>query len=824
MQKISSVFKLADLGKGNLMKIAFQEVTRGHEKIFIHLKFDEPINGIRIIASSVTTQGLELPTKLIEVPEIDGRVLVLPVLSVNQRVKITALFADGSKAECSKEIAPFIAKLHSQLNTARKNCITEKIRNCDANQIWGFPDVKVIRVIQKDESSDIVHGEVTVRGSSLQSISGDVDVQVLSRDGFSVALKPWLSMGDSSYEPEDLPGSFIRTIIFSVCIKRNVKGLIFIARFNNDQIANGFEGYQGRTIREFRDAWKRRTLSADADPFYEEWFLSQRADPKQLELQRQRHFAIEPEFSFIVPAFHTPLDYFKEMADSVLSQSYGRLELIIVNASSEDRKLAALIDDYVKQDNRVHEICLDHNLGITENTNIGIRAAKGDFVCFLDHDDVIEQDLLFNYVRGLNQYPTTDLFYCDEDKLHGEHYESVFFKPDWNIDLLCSFNYVCHLLTVRHSVLDKVGLSNAEFDGSQDHNLTFKVGEVARNIYHARRVLYHWRIHEGSTAAAVAEDTKPYAVTAGVLAVQSHLDRCHIVGTVTDVPSGYKIQYHFVEQPLVSIVIPNNDSIDILDRCIDSIIKRSTYPDFEIVVVENNSKQDATFEYYEQLQAQYHNVRVVSAETNGRFNFSKVVNFGFKEAKGDYLLMLNNDVEVISPDWIEQMLGPCLRKDVGAVGAKLIYPDGTLQHAGVCFQKEFGPDHLGKFLLAHDRRYYDMLNRTQDLSAVTGACLLTKRQTFNLVRELDEQNFAVDYNDVDFCLKVRSAGFLVVYTPFAELNHFESASRGMHDSKEKRIRFRRERGSLEKKWPKYYEYGDPYMSPSFNNDCKYRGF
>ena len=502
------------------------------------------------------------------------------------------------------------------------------------------------------------------------------------------------------------------------------------------------------------------------------------------------------------------------MAESVKSQSYANWELILVNASPDNQELKARVEQETARDNRIKSITLAENKGISENTNAGVAAASGDFVSFFDHDDILEPDLLFSYAEAIENNDNVDLLYCDEDKLMPDgKLAQPFFKPDFNIDLLRNNNYICHMLTIRKSLLDTLEPNTKEFDGAQDHNLTLRAVEKARNVHHVAKVLYHWRLSETSTAANA--DSKPYATIAGIKAVQNHLDRLGLNAKVEQArrPFTYKVTYAAPDShPLVSIIIPTKDHADILDNCITSIVEKSTYDNYELVIIENNSTENTTFEYYDKLQAKYPAiVRLVTWEHE--FNFSKLMNFGVSHAKGNYLLLLNNDTEVITPNWIETMLGICAREDVGAVGAKLYYPDNTIQHAGLCVTGGVA-GHLCQSMPKDNWGYFALNDAQQDFSAVTAACIMTKRSEYEKVGGFTE-DLQVAFNDVDFCLKLREINDLIVYTPEVELYHYESISRGVENNTDKQIRFHKEVAYMNYRWANYYVEGDPYMNPNF---------
>lgn len=794
----------------------FCETTRGRGKIFIRIAAEGLAEDARIEVSASTKEGRAVPASIMRVPGVDGWVLMLAVLSVTQYVELVAYGGDGIElARARKTIATLAAQLYSRANTVRHNAVAECMRNADERVRPGALVIDTGElVINNVLGCEMLRGTVRIAASAREEAMASVELAFLGDAGQDVSLEPWLCMGDAVERRED--GICERVLSYSVKLPANLGALVVWARSACLALGEGFETCEGFVLEEKRTAWRGETVPTDADPQYERWFLTRhRVSQWELQLQRcQSPSDDAPLFSLVVPLYHTPIEFFHELVASVQAQSYGSFELLLVNASPEDEALGEEAARAAATDNRIRVVPLAQNLGIARNTLAGVHAAKGDFVAFLDHDDVLEPDALYCYAQGIARYPQTDLLYCDEDKLLGGHYVNAFLKPDWNLDLLRSVNYVCHLLAVRRSVVE--AMPEEEYvacEGAQDHALCLFAGERARNVYHARRVLYHWRIHEGSTAAT--GDAKTYASQAGVRAVQAHLDRCGLQARAQareDIPNTYRVSYPLDEHPLVSIVIPNKDLVPVLRRCVESVLSTSTYDAFEIVVVENNSEQDETFAYYEELQTD-ERVRVVRLPERGSFNFSRIVNFGVEAARGEYVLLLNNDTEVITPDWIERLLGICRRPDVGIVGAKLLYPDGLIQHGGVMFHRG-GPRHLSLKLDRNTQDYFHLPQLTQDLTAVTGACLMVARSTFAQVGGFDEE-YPVDYNDVDFCLRVKELGLLVVYEPLVELYHHESISRGGHDSNRMKVSWTLATGRLMQRWPKYFAIGDPYLHPNF---------
>ena len=561
--------------------------------------------------------------------------------------------------------------------------------------------------------------------------------------------------------------------------------------------------------------WLKKKLTRNEYADYDTWLRIMRVSRQELFAQRKTKFSYAPKFSVVVPLYHTPAKFLKDLVRSMMYQSYANWELCLVNASPEDVHLTSLLENWAMRDKRIRVIRLEKNLGIAQNTNSGIEASTGEFIAFLDHDDFLEPDALFCYVDALNKDKTIDVFYSDEDKTdeYAAHYFYPHFKSDFNIDLLHANNYMCHFLAVRKSLVDTVGGLNEKFDGAQDYDFVLRLTENTKKIYHCPRILYHWRCSNQSTAAS--QGNKMYAIHAGKAALNAHYKRIGWNARAQEgaVDGWYQTKFTLKEEPLVSILIPNKDHTDDLDVCLNSFFERADYQNYEFIIIENNSVLPETFAYYEKIEKEHDNVKVVYWEAG--FNYSAINNFGFKFAKGDYIMLLNNDVELITPDIFQSMLGFCMRPEVGIVGAKLLYNDHTVQHAGVLVGAGGLADHVFKGIHEDDPGYMGRAISSQDVSAVTAACLLVKRSVYEEVGGLEEE-FQVAFNDVDFCLKVRKAGYLVVYDADVKLFHYESKSRGMEDTTDRFIRFGNEMMLLNSKWDILSTFVDPYYNPNLS--------
>ena len=546
-------------------------------------------------------------------------------------------------------------------------------------------------------------------------------------------------------------------------------------------------------------------------PWYEQYIPTR----EELEKQRKKKWNYGPKISIIVPAYKTPEAFLRQLMDSLLAQTYANWELCIANASPEDASMEYVLKEYAKKDSRILWKKLEENKGIAENTNEAFAMATGEFAGLLDHDDLLAPNALYEVAKALETEPDIDVLYTDEDKVRGdevlEHFQPHL-KPDFNIDLLRSNNYICHFFVVRKSLLEKTGGFRREYDGAQDYDFIFRCTQAAGKIHHIPEILYHWRTHQSSTADN--PESKLYAFEAGKRAIEENLRQNGLIGEVSHTKDYgfYRVKYPVQGEPLVSIIIPNKDAKEDLEKCIQSILEKSSYTNYEILIVENNSTGEEIFSYYKELSE---NSRIRLLRWKREFNYSAINNYGAKKAKGDYLLFLNNDTEVISPDWIEEMLGFCQRPDTGIVGARLYFGNNTVQHAGTVIGIGGIAGHMFTDMPRERSCYMHKAAIIQDLSAVTAACMMVKRQVFDEVQGFEEQ-LSVAFNDVDFCLRVREKQYLVVYDPYVELYHYESKSRGAEDSKEKVRRFQSEIEFMRCRWETLLKKGDPYYNKNLS--------
>ena len=606
--------------------------------------------------------------------------------------------------------------------------------------------------------------------------------------------------------------------------------LVDQAREENRKYENFFDMLKNRDEELFIDDWhylvnfgwkkycdRIKKRFQDTEEVYNVWRKKYIPNARKLKKQRAEKLDYEPCISIIVPTYKTPEKFLKEMIDSVRNQSYENWELCIGDGSVTEDTVKNVVESYQKKDKRIKMLCLSENLGIAGNTNAALSIATGDYIALLDHDDILAPDALYEVVKWMNEHykDETDVIYTDEDKVSFDlkDYFEPHFKSDYNLDLIRSNNYICHLFVARKSIVDQVGGFRKEYDGSQDYDFILRCIEQSKHVEHVPKVLYHWRCHPGSTAAN--QESKMYCYEAGKRAIEDHLKRrgedgCQVV--MTEHLGFYHVIYPIREHKKVSIIIPNKDQKEILERCIESVIQKTDYKNYEIIIVENNSTTNEIFEYYKTIE-QRENIRVVIWKD--KFNYSAINNFGVKYANGEYLLFLNNDIEVIRENWLSEMLANVQRKEVGIVGAKLLYPDNMVQHAGVIIGMGGIAGHPLSRHPADDCGYFARGIIQQNLNAVTAACMLTKKEVYEKVKGFEEK-LAVAFNDIDLCLKVRKAGYLIVYDPEALLYHHESISRGKEDTLEKRNRFEGEVDYMAKKWKDVLEKGDEYYNPNLS--------
>lgn len=564
-----------------------------------------------------------------------------------------------------------------------------------------------------------------------------------------------------------------------------------------------------------------RTLKGEKDLQYGDyggWIRYNELKDADLKEQARTEFKIMPKISLVVPMYKTKEKFLKELVECLVRQSYQDWELCLADGSDKENPV---YKKYVELDSRIKYKFLNENLGISGNTNKALEMVTGEYIALLDHDDTLSEYALYEVVNCINKYPEAEFMYSDEDKIdeNGNRYDA-YFKPDFAIDTLRAQNYICHFSVFKKELMDKLGGFRSEYDGAQDYDIFLRMAETVdpKNIKHIPRILYHWRVHNESTAK-LDSNAKDYAFISGSKAIADHLKRVGLEGEVSKgcIPGIYRVDYKVKGEPKVSIVIPNKDGKDILKVCIDSILAKTTYKNYEIVIVENNSTTEEIFEYYKELEQ--NEKIIVTHYPNKGFNYSAIINHGVKNSTGEYIVQLNNDTELVTENWLELMLGFCQREDVGGVGVKLYYPDETIQHAGIIVGIGGIAGNRFKSIPKSGHAYFAMESMVNNLSAVTAACMMNPKSVYEEVGYMEEK-LAVAFNDVDFCLKVREKGYLIVYNPYVEFIHYESKSRGQEDTPEKIKRFQGEISTFEQRWGDFLDEGDPYYNINLSLDTE----
>jgi GT2 family glycosyltransferase len=539
------------------------------------------------------------------------------------------------------------------------------------------------------------------------------------------------------------------------------------------------------------------------DTQFKVWLQQHQLKLADIEFMREelRTFTYTPLLTIIIPVYNTEEIWLRRAIESVQAQLYQNWEMCIVNDASTKNYIVPILNAYAASDPGIRVKHLSENTGIAGASSEALAMATGEFIGLLDHDDELTPDALWEVASRLNRNPELDLVYSDEDKLTADGARvDPFFKPDWSPDLLLSMNYIAHFAVFRRSLLEAIGGFRSGYEGAQDYDLLLRLTEKTDRIAHAPKILYHWRM--GHTSAASSAKAKPFASESGRRAVEDALKRRGQEASVEVLaPGRYRAKYRIQKSPLVSIIIPTKDQVRLLRQCVSSIEEKTSYDPYEIIIIDNNSINSETIHYLDALSDKHRVLRYQHP-----FNFSAINNFAAAQAKGEYLLFLNDDTQVIDGDWLTALLEQAQHPDVGAVGAKLLYPNNSIQHAGVIVGFFGGAGHAFKNLPNNRTTYFGLADLTRNCSAVTAACMMMRRKVFNEVGGFDE-GLKVVYNDVDLCLRIRKQGYLIVYTPFAVLYHLESASRG-------RLRPTKEEEIFNRRWADTIRLGDPYYNPS----------
>ncbi len=776
------------------MAIRFGQSQRGGGKIYVSLTAEVP-KGASMHARSTAQNGTELPAQVVATPKDGSYVLVVPQLRLQQVVAVSVHDPFGQVLEAQTYRIDARVSTLSTWQGARRQTGLEDARNADRIPCVDTAYVQVERLFDAGSGYDVIHGSVEAyvpKGSP----EGTVDVSVIDDLGREVNPEPFIPMGQDRTPLSD--GASLWRLQYSLRVPRALGHFVVWARFSERSVRDGFCCLEPGRALELRDAWARTTQSSGTSPAYHGWFLDNgRASERDLAVQRGTELEAEPAFSIVCPLYHTPADEFDEMADSVFAQTYPKWELVLVNATPENERLSAQVAERAA-DPRVTVIELEENLGIAGNTNEGIRAATGDFVGLLDHDDLLAPDCLYSYARGLVQRPETDLFYCDEDLFQGGRYTMGFLKPDLDPEYLMARDYVRHFLCVRRDLLaelDRKGeLPGSELDAAYGHALCLRVSEEARNVFHVRRVLYHARLHargSGHTSPRVGWEE------ADLKAVRAHIERTGLAATVerSEELNANVVRYAPRPERRVSVVVVHEGHPERLEACVEAI-RGGLGPEDEVIPV------DALFR-----------------------GWAEARNEAAARATGDVIVFLDAVCTPLADDWLQCLAGPMARANVAITGAKLLYADGLIHHSGICIPKS-APRFTSHLFPNALPGVYSLIHLTHGVSAVTGSCLAVRTEVFRAMGGFDEV-FTLGLADVDLCLRVREEQRDVVMAPQAEFRidiaaghgrvmpHARFGRPGSPEDPDVCARLRQEEGVFMERWTDYLSIGDRFYNPNF---------
>lgn len=789
------------------MRISNLGRCRGEEKLYMLLHIDECDPETISVSAFARDSSTRLPAFHVVLASDNLSCDVVVVLFDTLIDQMLRIMRDG-EAVAELIIRPKVFSLASKFNGRFRKALCAKIRSIDSRGLLGGVSLSCELVVPWP------NGEVLLKGAyALPGSSSELEVRVYNRAGEQVGADSKIIGVDRSKQ-ETAFSSLVSQGYYSVSVP-NISQPLCLALFDeeNNQVGSELvlDKYRLKSLSE--EMRKRFSTAFDQDG-YEDWLFSHRLTMDQMSSQSMHNFSYLPLFSVIVPLYKTPLTFFRDMADSVMRQTYKNWELVLVNSTPEDASLTQLVSDYAQQDDRIKVVELEDNYGITENTNRGIEVAAGDFICFFDHDDVLEPDILFEYASALNSNDAIDLLYCDEDKLFPDgHLGNPTFKPDFSLDMIRDNNYICHLLTVRKSVYDRIEPSASDLDGAQDHAMVLKIVEQGGDVHHVPRILYHWRMSENSTAANA--DSKPYATVAGIRAVQQHLDRIG-VDAVVECSHGrafrYLPKYSVKDSPLVSIVVSTTGGSATLPRFLSSL-SQSDYKNYEIILVGVADYAERILDACACLEgvADYRFV-----EGPGDFAISRWLNAGANAAHGSVLIFCHDDIVPVHDDWISVLVGHSLRDEVGVVGTMTLSDDDTIQQAGLAY---IGSEilNLSADISFESPGYIFLPHTTRNVSAVDGACLAIRRSVFSEIGGFDPAYLRTYWN-VDLCFKAEASGYLTVYTPEAVLKHLSVSDGGPAGQRRRGSEHYHDKAQLLLSWSEKLSKSDPFFNPNLSHN------
>lgn len=800
------------------MTIAISAAKRMKEGLYAQVSLSGDAKDCLLVATAATAKGRELPVRVLRGDEEGEWLLSLATLSITQVVSLSAIAWDGTVVEEAEEkFNPLSLQLPSPKAALKRKGLRRAPQIVDAHDALGEWEVTVDRLIATHDGTDVCHGRAVLRGAGTQSVEGALQIRVLNAHGDDASTAPWICLCDQVVQLPQHAGFFERCVEFSLRVPSTTSMLVVWVQPQEDgELPSGFVCLGPRVTSGMRELWKTTTTSAAEDEGYHTWFTTVHAATQaEIMMQQDGSFDRTVSFSLVSVVRTASAERLREMVDAVLEQSYGHLELVLVNAAPNDRRLASAMRGLELADARVRTVPLGADFGDAAATSAGIDAATGEFVCLLGEGDLLAPDALWCLAIELAANPDADLLYTDEDRIERGRHVRPYFKPDWDYDLLMGLDYVGGLLAVRANLLREMPTMDRELDGAQSFYLTLYASTRARKICHVPRVLYHVRSERETAADGAA------SVASGMVALRRHLAERKIAATVrasTRVPRAHEVSFELPDEPpLVSVIIPNRDGIVALDRCLRTLGEQTTYENYEVIVAEQGSVDPETFEYYRQAERRDSRVRTIFRQGGGLFDRARLVNFGATRAKGAYLLLLAPDVEITDARWMERLVSLCAREGTGAAGVRLLRADGTIASSGAALC-ERGPVVLDRYRLSLDC-VAEPGALLHTVTCASGACLMVDARAFKQVGGMSD-GLHGRFADADLCLRLRGAGQRVVVDPQVTLTLHRSFA--LDDLDETRVNWLRAVGRLWDSWPFGPSAIDPTLGPNVEPQSPYR--
>ena len=799
------------------MTMDISATRRVDDGLYVQVQLGDGAKDCLLTASATVGDGASVPVRVLHGDRDGEWLLALANLSVMQTVSLSALSWDGSVIEeRTQRFSPITARFSSPMDVLRRRGASETLRVPSSRDALGEWDIWVDRLVATREGMDVCQGHATLIGTGEQSVAGSIGVQVLDARGRVVSTGDWICLSDTTRQLDAHPSFYARRIEFSLTVPNATTMLVVWVRPEGESdLPTGFSCLGPRVTGIIRGLWRTTTLSAEEDDGYDAWFASKHAVAQaDLSMQQDDSFEARTSFSVVTVLHDASPEALHETVESVLEQSYGRLELVLVNSAPSNPRLASVVRELELADARVHSVPLGADFGIAAATSEGIDAATGDFVCLLGESDLLAPDALWCLADEIGIHPDTDMLYTDEDSIERGRHVRPHFKPDWDSDLIMGGNYVGSLLAVRTDLLRDMETMGRELDGAQSYQLALVASRGARRIAHVPRVLYHTRDVAGKAGGTAA-------LAAGLAALRAHVEALGLRASVrasARVQQGFEVVYESPEELLlVSVIVVNRDDIASLDRCLSAVREHTSYENYEVIVVEHDSTEAETFEYYDQTEKSDPHMKTVFYQGEGSDNLSKLINFGVSRARGDILVLLSPDVEVRDAGWMERLSSLCMREGTGAVGVRLVRTDETIVHSGG-YLSSHGPVVLDRYRSAADciRLESELLHT---VTLASGACLAIDAKVYDEVGGMREE-YPGRYGDADLCLRIASQGYHVVLDPqVSAISHLPFLD---DDAGRRTTVDLQAMGRLWESWPHGASSVDPTVGPNVSHLSAYR--